>query len=316
MPVEHAFGTWLVAAILACAPAAAFEPGTPRVCKPSADGQRFECHDRTAVDASATPAPAAAALPAPSTATAPPAAETVTVDTDAPRSSTSASSSTAPSTTSGARALPNYLLQTPRRGSSPAAPAATGSSRVVAATAFAPSPGAAPPPPSRPPSLPDAGLDAAEDNAGPVAATTAATTTGSVRAQRAAPPEDAATPAAASVPPQPLPAQPISNPPARIVAAGAAEFRRLPSERYTVELAKADQAGAFTALIAALGEVDGTLYVVGLRGPVQRSWHLLWSDFASIDDARDARSGLPTDVAITPAWPRRIGALQAELDAP
>ncbi|MBN8482657.1 MAG: hypothetical protein J0L88_13825, partial [Xanthomonadales bacterium] len=96
-------------------------------------------------------------------------------------------------------------------------------------------------------------------------------------------------------------------------ASGPAEFRRLAALRYTLEIARADRASAFDALLGAVGDVGGTFYVLALRNPTGTSYSLVWNDFSSIEDARAARARLPADVAITSGWPRRIGPLQAEL---
>ena len=310
MRVEPGIGGIVVAlAVLASASAAAFEPGTRRVCTPSADGQRFECHDKDAGDAPLTPAPVATTPPAtPAVTSAPNAPATTPLDTAAPRSTPAAPPTPPARTSSGTRALPNYLLQSPARGTPPAEPVATEAARDVAAKPAVREPDAAPVATRSAPAAARTDADARAADAR--APERASATAEPARVEPVAPRQRAEAPVVAAAPP----AAPATS--ARVNADGAAEFRRLSPSRFTVELAKAQQPGAFSALIAALGDVDGTLYVIGLSAPGQRTWHLLWSDFDTIETARAARAGLPANVAITSGWPRRIGPLQAELDAP
>lgn len=97
---------------------------------------------------------------------------------------------------------------------------------------------------------------------------------------------------------------------------GADGFRRLPPNRYTLEIARAPKQFDLAALIVALAGIDGPLYLVALRTPGGVAYSLLWSDFTTIEAAREARATLPADVAITSGWPRRIGPLQTELVGP
>lgn len=307
MRVDRAMRVCFAAAVLASASVAAFEPGKPRVCQPSADGQRFECRDRDVA------APVTASSPS-----APPAAPREAGDAAAGSAvqptSSAATEAGAVRAGSGSRSLPNYLLQTPAH--SPSAPAVEEAPREVSASpagsATKPTPETAvsAPAPIRPPAAPPASVAAPPVDGEAGAASARPTTT-----PRAT--------AAATAQPEPEPARvsqdaAAARAPASLArnAAGATEFNRLPSTRYTVELAKSQRPDAFDALLDMLGNVEGTLYVVALRTPEGRSWHLLWSDFASIEAARSARARLPADATITSGWPRRIGPLRAELDAP
>ena len=109
----HIEGIALVVLLGVSASAVAFEPGNERVCKPSADGQTFECRDKVTGEVDAPPetqetpvAAVASKVSAPVPATPMPAP----VDDHDP---------TAPP----ARNLPNYLMQRPQ--SQPSAPLTT-----------------------------------------------------------------------------------------------------------------------------------------------------------------------------------------------
>lgn len=294
MRAERRLAAGIIAIALGSTPAMAFEPGQPHVCVPSADGRRFECRDKAALDAPTAPAPAGAPAET-SAAVAPPAP----ADSGAAHTTAATMPSAPERATPGTRALPNYLLQNPARGTPSAAN--TGASRDAVARPVDPAVEDKRSPIN---AAPAASRDKAADDRHAPAATSAAT--GAARVEPVAAPAHAEAPRAA--------------PPATLPAGGAVArseaFRRLPASRYTVELAKAPGPDAFSALLAALGDVDGTLYIVALRTSGQRTWHLLWSDFASVEAARDARAQLPSNVALTSGWPRRIGPLQAELDTP
>ncbi len=93
----------------------------------------------------------------------------------------------------------------------------------------------------------------------------------------------------------------------------ARAFALLPASRYTLEIARARGVGELAALAIAFTRVQGRVYFVRMRGADGPSYSILWSDFATIDAAREARATLPADIAVTSGWPRRIGPMQAEL---
>ena len=109
----HIEGIALVILLGVSASAVAFEPGNERVCKPSADGQTFECRDKVTGEVDAPPEAQetpAAAVASKVSAPVPAAPLPAPADDHDP---------TAPST----RKLPNYLMQRPP--SQPSAPLAT-----------------------------------------------------------------------------------------------------------------------------------------------------------------------------------------------
>jgi hypothetical protein len=109
----HIEGIALVVLLGVSASAVAFEPGNERVCKPSADGQTFECRDKVTGEVDAPPEAQetpAAAVASKVSAPVPAAPLPAPADDHDP---------TAPST----RKLPNYLMQRPQ--SQPSAPLAT-----------------------------------------------------------------------------------------------------------------------------------------------------------------------------------------------
>ena len=109
----HIEGIALVVLLGVSASAVAFEPGNERVCKPSADGQSFECRDKVTGEVDAPPEAQetpAAAVASKVSAPVPAAPLPAPADDHDP---------TAPST----RKLPNYLMQRPP--SQPSAPLAT-----------------------------------------------------------------------------------------------------------------------------------------------------------------------------------------------
>lgn len=285
----------MLAAIGVGTTAFAFEPGKERVCVASADGTRFECRDKQAGDSATHEATVA-----PDRTTAEPATPAPT-DVPEPEPTRAAAAPAAASGSTGA--LPNYLLQDPS------------STRPAAASAPEPEP-ARPASTAAPASAPAATRPAApaaaprDETTVPVAAPAPTPMPAAPAVVPASTPATEPVPAATAAPPRQ--ASPAAMPPAQR-AGGHAEFRRLAGTRYTLEVARADRAGAFDALLAALADVDGRFYVVALRNPAGLSYSLLWNDYASIEDARAARARLPGDVAITSGWPRRIGPLQAEL---
>ena len=70
---------------------------------------------------------------------------------------------------------------------------------------------------------------------------------------------------------------------------------------------------ALNPLIDSLGGLSGQLYLIRLSMPDGIWYSLCWSDFSSLEGARDAQKTLPSDTAITAGWPRRIGLLQGEI---
>ena len=97
-------GIALVVLLGVSASAVAFEPGNERVCKPSADGQSFECRDKVTGEVDAPPEAQetpAAAVASKVSAPVPAAPLPAPADDHDP---------TAPST----RKLPNYLMQRPQ----------------------------------------------------------------------------------------------------------------------------------------------------------------------------------------------------------
>ncbi len=299
MRVEAPKRLLMLAATLTGATVLAFEPGKERVCVASADGARFECHDKQAVE---TDVRDATALPVQT-----PSEPRTPMPADVPepeptRTATAVPAPAAPNTSAGA--LPNYLLQDP----SSARPAAISTAAPEPEPARPASTAAATTPAATPAHAPVAAPR--DEPAEPVAAPAPAPAPATPAAAPASAPTIEPTPAATVTPSREASA-PVVQPARRAV--GHAEFRRLTGTRYTLELARADRAGAFDALLAALADVGGRFYVVALRSPAGPSYSLLWNDYASIEDARAARARLPADVAITSGWPRRIGPLQAEL---
>lgn len=303
MRVEAITGRALVALLFACsaAPVGAFEPGTTRVCEPSADRSRFECRDartgeteREATRGTPRPEPGLPPRAEPAVAEAPAAV----VDRDVPAASQ-------------ARSLPNYLMQNPAPLSSgtpvdeaPREPASrpTDASTSLRATPLHVEPTA----PASRAAVPDAPLAPATAPA----TDTASGMTASAPATQA--PEQAAMQA------DPVERKPVAAPvpAAPHVRHDADAFRRLDATHYTVEIARARSAGELGALVAALDGITGALYLIGLRTPDGISHSLVWSAFPTIEAAREARHTLPADVAVTSGWPRRIGPLQAELIDP
>ena len=297
----HIEGIALVILLGVSASAVAFEPGSERVCKPSADGQTFECRDKVTGEVDAPPetqetpvAAVASKVSAPVPATPLPAP----ADDHDP---------TAPST----RKLPNYLMQRPP--SQPSAPLATPP----------PAPATVEPRKTEPPpaAIVEAPRPAASPAPAPAAAPPDKPVVREAPATRAQAPETVSKPAAAAPAPVVTPeaASSAAIPAASTDAsasrnlAGAREFGRLPAEHYTLVLASVRNPAALDALALALADLPGVLYRLKLAMPDGDWYSLCWSDFTDVEAARAARTSLPSDVGITSGWPRKIGLLQKEI---
>ena len=302
--------------------AQAFEPGSERICTPTADGKSFECRDKGADPDKATrPAESEPTAPLPATATA------AAAEVDPPTTSAAATTTASPAATR----LPNYLMQSP--GTTPPA------SGTAAAEPARPVQAAAPTREIPPASAVDAPLDApARAESRPAAKAPAPAPQPDIDAPSRAAADEVAEPIVAASQPAPAaqrqpdsapapgqPARPAveadaasqdaasSVPTARRSPAGADAFGRLPASSYTLVLASARNPAELDALIPALDALSGQLYLLRLNMPDGEWYSLCWSDFIDLDAARAARAGLPVDAAITSGWPRRIGLLQNEL---
>ena len=294
-------GIALVVLLGVSASAVAFEPGNERVCKPSADGQTFECRDKVTGEVDAPPetqetpvAAVASKVSAPVPATPMPAP----VDDHDP---------TAPP----ARNLPNYLMQRPQ--SQPSAPLTTPPPAPATVEARK-----AEPPPA---AIVEAPKPAASPAPAPAAAPPDKPVVREAPATRAQAPETVSKPAAAAPAPVVTPeaASSAAIPAASTDAsasrnlAGAREFGRLPAGHYTLVLASVRNPAALDALALALADLPGVLYRLKLAMPDGDWYSLCWSDFTDVEAARAARNTLPSDVGITSGWPRKIGLLQKEI---
>ena len=294
-------GIALVVLLGVSASAVAFEPGNERVCKPSADGQTFECRDKVTGEVDAPPEAQetpAAAVASKVSAPVPAAPLPAPADDHDP---------TAPST----RKLPNYLMQRPP--SQPSAPLATPppAPATVEARKAEPPPAAIVEAPKPAPSPAPAPAAAPPDK--PVvreAPATRAQAPETVSKPAAAAPAPVVTPEAASS--AAIPAASTDASASRNLA-GAREFGRLPAEHYTLVLASVRNPAALDALALALAELPGPLYRLKLAMPDGDWYSLCWSDFTDVEAARAARNTLPSDVGITSGWPRKIGLLQKEI---
>ena len=297
----HIEGIALVILLGVSASAVAFEPGSERVCKPSADGQTFECRDKVTGEVDAPPetqetpvAAVASKVSAPVPATPMPAP----VDDHDP---------TAPP----ARNLPNYLMQRPQ--SQPSAPLTTPPPAPATVE-----PRKAEPPPA---AIVEAPKPAASPAPAPAAAPPDKPVVREAPATRAQAPETVSKPAAAAPAPVVTPeaASSAAIPAASTDAsasrnlAGAREFGRLPAGHYTLVLASVRNPAALDALALALADLPGVLYRLKLAMPDGDWYSLCWSDFTDVEAARAARTSLPSDVGITSGWPRKIGLLQKEI---
>jgi len=299
-------GIALVVLLGVSASAVAFEPGNERVCKPSADGQTFECRDKVTGEVDAPPEAQetpAAAVASKVSAPVPAAPLPAPADDHDP---------TAPST----RKLPNYLMQRPP--SQPSAPLATPPPAPATVE-----PRKAEPPPAAIVEAPKPAPSPAPEPAAPQPATVPLEKplVREAPATRAPGPETVSKPAAAAPAPVVTPeaASSAAIPAASTDAsasrnlAGAREFGRLPAEHYTLVLASVRNPAALDALALALAELPGVLYRLKLAMPDGDWYSLCWSDFTDVEAARAARNTLPSDVGITSGWPRKIGLLQKEI---
>jgi len=298
-------GIALVVLLGVSASAVAFEPGNERVCKPSADGQTFECRDKVTGEVDAPPEAQetpAAAVASKVSAPVPAAPLPAPADDHDP---------TAPST----RKLPNYLMQRPQ--SQPSAPLTTPPPAPATVE-----PRKAEPPPA---AIVEAPKPAASPAPAPAAAPPDKPVVREAPATRAQAPETVSKPAAASPAPTSTPVvtreaptsaaatAPSSGQAASPNLAGAREFRLLPAGHYTLVLASVRNPAALDALALALAELPGPLYRLKLAMPDGDWYSLCWSQFADVEAARAARNTLPSDVGITSGWPRKIGLLQKEI---
>lgn len=310
------------ACLLACSPLLAFEPGTERTCEPSADGERFVCRDASGQieePAEQTPAP----VTNPSTAAAPEPQSTPEPEATPP-------SDAVPSSTSK---LPNYLLQNP--GSAPrraaAAPASPPAAKPRALQSAPTAPAEVPPkasmaePPAPAEVVPAGAMSPAtsepatnQEQTAPVDApartqSRPATATSPRPAATANPaPAKPAPPSGATAGVRSDPAS-AAMPPGQRPLLDAAAFMKLPGSHYTLVLDSARSSTEFNALVTALEDLPGNLYLVGLNMPDGRWYSLCWSHFDSLDAARAARAELPADAPIASGWPRRISLLQSEI---
>jgi hypothetical protein len=315
----------ILVALLMLAPTStvsAFEPGSERICTPSADGQTFECREKTPSAAGDTTAPAARQAEQP--------AAEPDVATEPARAAASA-----PATESApppASRLPNYLLQSPSASRSisatSAAPAPVADSSTTAPaevqaspqepaeTAATESPAANTEPAATPSpqaeTIEESAPQPAPENSRAEAVAVPAASEPAARPDPAT--EEAATEPASEV----TPVTEVAPPPAEIRAArpslpGASAFLALPATHYTLVLASVREPSALDALVESLDTLPGQLFLIKLGMPDGDWYSLCWSEFADMDAAQAARRSLPGDAAITAGWPRRIGPLQKEI---
>ena len=273
--------------LLAPAVAGAFEPGRDRVCAPSADGQRFECHDK----ATGAPDPARQEEPVARRARAYTSVPVARPPATAVESAPAATATREPPADKTASTLPSYLRSSAAPVTATSSPQPTASAPIAAPVATAP-----PVNDTRP---------AQPGHAG--APTVVAPQVSKPAAPVSPPPATAAAIQPASV----APAQPVAA-----TLADARSFRRLDPTRYTLELARSSRREELATLAQDLHTLDAALHLVALRAPDGVTWRLLWSDFPDVDAARAARARLPDDSRLGSVWPRRIGPLQAELTSP
>ena len=297
----HIEGIALVILLGVSASAVAFEPGSERVCKPSADGQTFECRDKVTGEVDAPP----------ETQETPVAAVASTVSAPVPATPMPAPVDDHDPTAPPARNLPNYLMQRPQ--SQPSAPLTTPPPAPATVEARK-----AEPPPA---AIVEAPKPAASPAPAPAAAPPDKPVVREAPATRAQAPETVSKPAAAAPAPVVTPeaASSAAIPAASTDAsasrnlAGAREFGRLPAGHYTLVLASVRNPAALDALALALADLPGVLYRLKLAMPDGDWYSLCWSDFTDVEAARAARTSLPSDVGITSGWPRKIGLLQKEI---
>ena len=294
-------GIALVVLLGVSASAVAFEPGNERVCKPSADGQTFECRDKVTGEVDAPP----------ETQETPVAAVASKVSAPVPAAPLPAPADDHDPTAPSTRKLPNYLMQRPP--SQPSAPLTTPPPAPATVEARK-----AEPPPA---AIVEAPKPAASPAPAPAAAPPDKPVVREAPATRAQAPETVSKPAAAAPAPVVTPeaASSAAIPAASTDAtasrnlAGAREFGLLPAEHYTLVLASVRNPAALDALALALAELPGALYRLKLAMPDGDWYSLCWSQFADVEAARAARNTLPSDVGITSGWPRKIGLLQKEI---
>lgn len=286
----------------------AFEPGHDRVCTPSADGQSFECRDKSTgaiIESKAKPAEPVTTAPKPLAAPAATATPVTAVST--------------PASEPTARNLPSYLMQNPS--------AAQPASDIKPATAERPastrqpvrdgqpavadiSPAKVQAPPTRPAAASHAlGVDeisaakAQQPAAEPAPAPhSSATSLAPVRDESRVMPD-----------PEPLAQSPSASPSDSKSLPGASAFLALPASHYTLVLASERNPSAFDDLIRSLGAHTNQLYLLKLGMPDGDWYSLCWSEFTDLEAARAARASLPADAPIRSGWPRRIGLLQKEI---
>ena len=297
----HIEGIALVILLGVSASAVAFEPGSERVCKPSADGQTFECRDKVTGEVDAPP----------ETQETPVAAVASKVSAPVPAAPLPAPADDHDPTAPSTRKLPNYLMQRPQ--SQPSAPLTTPPPAPATVEARK-----AEPPPA---AIVEAPKPAASPAPAPAAAPPDKPVVREAPATRAQAPETVSKPAAAAPAPVVTPeaASSAAIPAASTDAsasrnlAGAREFGRLPAGHYTLVLASVRNPAALDALALALADLPGVLYRLKLAMPDGDWYSLCWSDFTDVEAARAARTSLPSDVGITSGWPRKIGLLQKEI---
>ena len=282
----------LAGLLVLSASAAAFEPGAPRICEPSADGQTFVCRDKGS----------AAPIRSVSQAAPPAAASAATIRAADPTASTSSdtASTQVGSKPRNTRALPDYLRQNPSFTDSPAAAQAE--------------PRASAPEPAREPAAPA--------RADPVATPAKTVVADKQPAAQSRPAnEPSGIPSVATKPAVPVatdgPALNAQAPPGQhessATPAAADAFNRLPASHFTLVLASVRNRDQLDGLVISLQHLPGQLYLLRLTMPDGDWYSLCWSDYPDLDSARAARLSLPADAAITSGWPRRIGLLQKEL---
>jgi hypothetical protein len=326
--VRQAAGIAIVIAMLSpVSMVRAFEPGSERICTPSADGQTFECREKASSSTGETSAPAASRPEQPASEP-----EVATQPERATVSSAAADSAPPP-----ASKLPNYLLQSPR-ASRPISATSPAPAPVADSSATAPTEvrttGQEPDEPAKTESpalsaepqatrsLHAEPLESPELQPAPAAESApAAAIEASAESTASAPaalPTAAVKEAGTEIAPEPMATAELAQPRAPVRAArpslpGASAFLALPATHYTLVLASVRDPSALDALVESLDALPGPLFLIKLGMPDGDWYSLCWSDFADMDSARAARASLPGDAAITSGWPRRIGPLQKEI---
>jgi septal ring-binding cell division protein DamX len=299
----------------------AFEPGSERICTPSADGQTFECREKNA-------SPAGDTAPAPARQSGQPASEPEVATEPA----SAVASAPAPATESApppASKLPNYLLQSPG-ASRPISATSPASAPVADSNTAAPTEVRATPQESADTAATESPAAAAEPAATPSLRAETIEKSAPEPAPESSPAADTAAPmaigesepaveeATAEPATEPTPVPEVAPPPAEIRTTipslpGASAFLALPATHYTLVLASVRDPAALDALVGSLDALAGQLFLIKLGMPDGDWYSLCWSEFDDMDAARAARASLPGDAAITSGWPRRIGPLQKEI---